>query len=162
FFLNKWEKYLLSYSDVWAYCLMPNHFHFLLEIKDKTFFPKRINENRFLENQFKRLFSSYTLSFNKVYERRGSLFQKSFKRVKIDSERYLKHLIHYIHHNPIHHNFTEDYTDWKYSSYASITGSKPTKLKRKKMLELFNGKESFTTYHDEMKNYNKISHLLIE
>src|SRR5699024_1758495 len=87
FFLNKWEKYLLSYSDVWAYCLMPNHFHFLLEIKDKTFFPKRINENRFLENQFKRLFSSYTLSFNKVYERRGSLFQKSFKRVKIDSER---------------------------------------------------------------------------
>src|SRR5699024_5814811 len=149
FFLKRWDEYLGKYLDVWAYCLMPNHFHFAIQIRDENCFPISAGINKFLEGQFKRLFSSYTLSFNKVYDRRGSLFQKSFKRTKVDSENYLLILIHYIHHNPIHHHFTDDYTDWDYSSYTSILGKQPTKLRRKEVLKLFDGKESFTTYHEE-------------
>lgn len=162
FFIGKWEEYITSYANIWAYCLMPNHFHFVIQIRDKNCFPASTGANKFLEGQFKRLFSSYTLSFNKVYDRRGSLFQKSFKRAKVDSEQYLQHLIHYIHHNPIHHHFTDGYADWKYSSYTSILSKQPTKVKRQDVLQLFGGKDAFIKYHNQMKNYNVIDHLIME
>lgn len=163
FFLKKWNNYLNDYLDVWAYCLMPNHFHFVVQVKKTGCFPEDIRINKFLEDQFKRLFSSYALSFNKIYERSGSLFQKRFKRVKIDSRNYLITLIHYIHHNPIHHGFTQNYLDWDYSSFAAITSDQTTKVKRQKVLELFNdSRDEFIASHEEMKNYNKIDHLIIE
>lgn len=162
FFLGRWDKYLLPYIDVWSYCLMPNHFHFLIKVKDHTSFPGEHNANKFLENQFKRLFSSYTLSFNKVYVRNGSLFQKRFKRVKIDSESYLFALIHYIHHNPIHHNFVNNFSEWKYSSYSAIIGKEATKISRNEVLNLFGGKIEFIAFHNQMKDYKQIKHLIIE
>jgi REP element-mobilizing transposase RayT len=163
FFLKKWNNYLNDYLDVWAYCLMPNHFHFVVQVKKTGCFPEGVRINKFLEDQFKRLFSSYALSFNKVYERSGSLFQKRFKRVKIDSRNYLITLIHYIHHNPIHHGFTQNYSDWDYSSYTAIASGHPTKVKRQKVLELFNdSKDEFLSSHEEMKNYHEIDHLIIE
>ena len=166
FFLKRWDEYLGKYLDVWAYCLMPNHFHFIVRVKDEDRLAKfrkpGKSYNELISNQFRKLFIAYTKSFNKVYERTGSLFQKPFKRVKIDSEQYLQHLIHYIHHNPIHHHFVDDYTDWKYSSYSSILSKRPTKLRRKEILKLFRDKQSFTTYHEEMKDYNKIDHLIME
>ena len=163
FFLTKWNKYLDDYLDIWSYCLMPNHFHFLAQVKKSDNFSESSTINKFLEDQFKRLFSSYALAFNKVYDRSGSLFQKRFKRVKVNSRNYLITLIHYIHHNPIHHGFTQNYSDWDYSSYKAITSNHPTKVKRQKVLELFNeSKDEFISLHEEMKNYNKINHLIIE
>jgi|SRR5699024_1906591 len=167
FFLGKWNEYLDKYLDVWAYCLMPNHFHFIVRVKSKKELSNADltgfqNLSGLISQKFSNFFNSYTKSFNKVYNRHGSLFERPFKRVKIDSEQYLQHLIYYIHHNPIHHHFVDDYTDWDYSSYTSILSKQPTKLRRKEVLKLFNGKESFITYHEEMKGYNQISHLLIE
>ncbi|MDZ7659607.1 transposase [Fodinibius sp.] len=162
FFLGKWDKYVIDYVEIWAYCLMPNHFHFLIKVKDNTHFKDGQEINKFLEGQFKRLLSSYTLSFNKVYDRTGSLFQKSFKRVKINSQNYLLTLIHYIHHNPIHHNFANDYKDWTYSSYNSIVSNASTKVERKNVLEVFGSINKFVKAHKSIKNYNKINHLLVE
>ncbi|HEX6983621.1 MAG TPA: transposase [Balneolaceae bacterium] len=161
FFLHKWEYYLSEYLDVWAYCLMPNHFHFLTEVNDQNSFPEKTFVNEFLEKRFKRLFSSYTLSFNKVYDRSGSLFQKRFKRLKISSNSYLLALIHYIHHNPIHHNFTENY-DGIYSSYPAILSKSPTKINRDEVLNVFGGRSDFIKIHAKEKNYKKIKHLIVE
>jgi len=76
-----------------AYCLMPNHFHFLL--KQNT-----ING---ITKLFRRLATSYVLYFNKKYQRVGSLFQGVFKAVFVDRDEYLLHLSRYIHRQP----FTE-------------------------------------------------------
>lgn len=160
FFLKKWDKYITAYANIWAYVLVPNHFYFLIEIKKRSSFPNKSEPNSFLEDQFKRLFSSYTLAFNKMYDRTGSLFQKRFKRVKVDSQTYLKHLIHYIHHNPIHHNFTNKYLEWEYSSYQSILSEGSTKINRQGVLDLFGNREKFKSYHKEMKNYNEVSQLI--
>ena len=162
FFLKRWEKYLFPYTDIWSYCLMPNHFHFLIKVKDKYSFPEEADTNSFLENQFKRLFSSYTLSFNKVYDRTGSLFQKRFKRVRTTTQNYLLSLIHYIHHNPIHHKFANDFSGWKYSSYSAIIGEETTKIARNRVLNLFGGRTGFTDFHNQMKDYKQIEHLIIE
>lgn len=70
FFLNQWKKYLQDYLSIYAYCLIPNHFHFFAQVKTSN--------NGVIEEKFKRFFSSYTLSFNNFHIRTGSLFQKGF------------------------------------------------------------------------------------
>ncbi len=164
FFLDKWSSYLNQYLNVWAYCLIPNHFHFLVQIKgedniDLTGFE---NLSGLISQKFSNLFNSYTKSYNKVYKRNGSLFQRPFKRVEVDSTNYLQHLIHYIHHNPIHHNFANEYLESEYSSYQSILSEGATKINRQGVLDLFGNREKFKSYHKEMKNYNDISHLIPE
>ncbi|NGP88943.1 transposase [Aliifodinibius halophilus] len=166
FFLQKWSQYLDEYVEVWVYCLIPNHFHFLIKVKDSDHLSKfcksEKTESELILNQFRKLFISYTKSFNKYYDRTGSLFQKKFKRVQVDSKHYLKHLIHYIHHNPIHHHLTNRYYGWKFSSYNSLVSQCASKVKRQQVINFFGNKQSFIDYHNKRKNYNKINRLLLE
>ena len=158
FFLKKWKKYIQPYMDTFAYCLMPNHFHFLAQVKplnkDTLQFVQKeetiaasklinqeISYNTFLEDQFKRLFSSYSLAFNKRHERRGTLFQKRFKRIKVQGVANIIDKFLYIHHNPIHHDFTVRYDEWKYSSYEAYFSDKSTKLAKATMMQLLIGQQ---------------------
>lgn len=103
FFLRKIRKYLFPYLEIYAYCLIPNHFHLLVEIrvldellktklsKENTKAAKKLlgNEislNNFLEDQCRRLFSSYALYFNNRYVRHGALFQKRLKRIAVKNK----------------------------------------------------------------------------
>lgn len=146
YFLSRWKRYM-PYLKVYAYCLMPNHFHFLAKVppldgdlwehveKQKTkkaaaFLENRITYNTYLEDQFKRLFSGYTLAINKQERRHGALFQKRFKRVAITSEYRLMYLLAYIHHKPIHHGLCNNYEAWSHSSYRSYS-----KMQKHSMLQ---------------------------
>jgi len=171
YFLKQWDKYFSNYLDILAFCLMPNHFHFFVKVRKLERFSKPQNysklwppkdPNRFLEDQFKSFFTSYTFALNKQQKRTGSLFQKRFKRIHVDSNEYIKTLIHYIHHNPIHHNYVRNYGDWKYSSYNAIISKKSTKLNREDILEGFNGREEFIDFHKEMINYNIAKDILMD
>lgn len=76
--------------EIISFCLMPNHFHFLL---------KQIQENgitKFLGNYQ----NSYAKYLNKRYERVGSVFQNPFKSVLVENDNQLLHLSRYIHLNP--------------------------------------------------------------
>lgn len=130
FFLKKWDAYVGDYINVWAYCLIPNHFHFLIRVKDEDDLPNLLNPGKsvaeMISNQFRNLFISYAKSFNSVYNRNGSLFQKPFKHILIDSQTYLIAMIHYIHHNPIHHNCSNSFISWKYSSYSALLSKNTT------------------------------------
>jgi len=173
FFLRKWKTLILPFFDIGAYCLMPNHFHFLAwvkpvspeimemvklqgTVKSKKFINGEINHNDFLEDQFKRLFQSYALAFNEQEGRTGSLFQKRFKRVVVSSEAKLWHLLAYIHHNPIHHKFTKNYEDWKFSSYKVFLSDRPTDIVRDAVLKWFSedvgkARQLFLKFHEEFK-----------
>jgi REP element-mobilizing transposase RayT len=174
FFLEKWKKYL-PYLDVYAYCLMPNHFHFLAQVKpvdsealiahiqsqrtvkSQAFLKGEIEYSEYLEDQFKRLFSSYALAINKQEGRHGALFQKRFKRISIINEHRLCYLLAYIHHNPIHHFFIDDFDDWKYSSWAAYANlDLPSLLNRLTPLSWFGSnletaKSCFFKYHEDFK-----------
>lgn len=77
--------------DVGAYCLMPNHFHLLVrEVADGGI-------SRFMQ----KLSTGYTMYFNNLHERTGSLFQGRFKSTHVQNDRYLKYLMAYIHLNPV-------------------------------------------------------------
>jgi len=65
----------------------------------------------------------------------------------IDTEQYLKNIIHYIHYNPIDHGFVNRIDDWSYSSYRIFLSSEKTPIKRKEIIEIFNGIDNFIYCH---------------
>ncbi len=146
YFLQLFSKYILPIADVYSFCLLKNHFHFLLRIKDYEELEKNKKTNP--SQQFSNLFNSYTKSINKMYGRSGSLFQEHLKRKRVDNEKYLIQLIGYIHLNPIKHKLTSDFKNFRFSSYRAYTSSKETKIDREFVFNLIDKKE-FEYWHDE-------------
>jgi len=159
FFLEKYELYISGVANTLAWCLMPNHFHLLVQIKDEhsllsEAFPKfetleKLTAANAISKQFSNLFSSYSQSYNKRYGRRGSLFMKNFKRSAVDTDSYLSRVIYYIHANPVHHGYVTDMADWRWSSYHSFLSTNATNIHRETILSWFGGKEGFIRFHQQ-------------
>jgi REP element-mobilizing transposase RayT len=147
YFLEKLKKYIVPVADIYAYCLLKNHFHIVLRIKDKGDMPEKFKEKIHLP--FSNLFNAYSKSINKVYDRTGSLFQEYLQRNRIGNEAYLKQLIVYVHLNPVKHKFTERFETYLHSSYRSYLSDKFSNIDKELILELFDGLENFKFYHDE-------------
>ena len=92
--------------EIVAFCLMPNHFHFLIKV---------ISEAG-LQNWIRLIINSYTRSFNIRWDRVGPLFQGPYKFVHISSNNQLLHLSRYIHLNPVIAKLTIKTSDWRWSS----------------------------------------------
>lgn len=147
YFLEKMKKYILPIADVYAYCLLKNHFHIVLKIKDKVDLPEKLKEKIHLP--FSNLFNSYSKSINKAYNRTGSLFQEHLQRNRIEDENYLKQLIIYVHLNPVKHKFSERFETYLHSSYRSYLSNNLTSIDRDFILNLFDGLENFKVCHNE-------------
>lgn len=172
FFLQKFEKYLSNQVEVFAYCLMPNHFHFLIRVKagatrqttkvSKTFVVSKSPLTP-LEKAFRDFFISYAKAVNKRYNRTGGLFQYKFKRKEVNQEKYFIDLVNYIHLNPIKAGLCGSYEEWKFSSYNSIISSQPSHVKRDEVLEYFGGKDNFLFIHQQMKDdFSALSEVLFD
>lgn len=180
FFLKQWKKYLSDFMETIAFCLMSNHFHFIVKIKQvnsdflsramkvqtgagQRFIENKITLDLFLEDRFRCFFLSYAHSFNARYDRTGSLFQKKFKRIELDSLAEICNKICYVHHNPIHHDAASQYNQWFFSSYNAYFSEKPTLVNRELGLYLFDSekrKEVFLSRHEEFRqNWKKINQL---
>jgi REP element-mobilizing transposase RayT len=148
-FFKLMKKYLLPVADIYAYCLMKNHFHLLIRIKEEeNIAEKSVRDKPYLG--FSHLFNAYTKSVNKSLNLTGSLFQEHLKRIVVTDEDYLIQLVAYIHLNPIKHGFA-DKLDYLYSSYGSILSDKPTLLKREDVLYYYGDKENYVYWHDFQK-----------
>ena len=152
YFLKLYDKYISSIADTYAWCLMNNHFHFLVQIKNLDAIKLQvINPERFIYQKFSNFFNSYSKSFNKRQSRHGALFERPFRRKLISNEEYLKNLILYIHLNPVNHNLVNNVTDYIWSSYKSILSLKESKINRECVLDFFGGKENFIFVHQQKK-----------
>ncbi|WP_289053550.1 transposase [Carboxylicivirga marina] len=159
FFLTKVKKYLLDISDIYAYCLMPNHFHLVSKIKTHDALPSEYQTGKKRIHQpFSNLFNAYTKAINKATGRTGSLFQEHFGRHVINDEKYLQNIIMYVHLNAVKHGFTDDYRKYKHSSYHSLISEGHTHLQRHKVMDLFGDKESFIFCH-QAQQYHLTHHL---
>ena len=144
FFLSKFKKYLMPNVDVFAYCLMPNHFYFFIRINDLPAFEKGI----------KNFFISYVKAINKKYDRVGSLFQGRYKISEINSDAYFTRIITYIHQNPLVSNLVSSLEDYRFSSYKSyLSPQRDSLLKREEVLDWFGGINNFIKYHEEIETY---------
>jgi len=151
FFLSKFQYFLKDFINVYSYCLMPNHFHFLVKIKpDSSNLAKNNSDKMTLtEKAFRDFFISYAKSFNKSQNRTGSLFQYKFKRKLIDKEAYLKNIVAYIHLNPVRAKLADKAEDWEYSSISHLVKYKKSliDLCSDEVLSWFGGIENFIDFH---------------
>ena len=99
--------------DLYGYCLMGNHVHFLLkEGKEK------------LEQVFKRIGTRYVYWYNKKYMRIGHLFQDRYKSEPVESEPYFMVVLRYIHQNPKKAGICKSIDAYAWSSYQNYLGKR--------------------------------------
>ena len=129
FFCDENYRYLLriikDYTNscsisVIAYCLMPNHYHFLLQQKAEC------SISTFMQAVFNR----YPKAINKKYNRSGTLFEGPFKSIAVTKQEYLLHLCRYIHRNPVDGEkpLVSRLEDWKFSNYLEWIGERKGSL----------------------------------
>jgi putative transposase len=105
------KKHRIRYEmSVIAYCLMPNHYHFLL----------RQDGNQPVSRFMQTLFNSYVQALNKQRNRSGTLFEGRFKHVHVDRTDYLVYLCRYIHLNPVRADLVSRPELWPYSNYLDV------------------------------------------
>lgn len=139
FFLEKIKKELLQYLDILAYCLMPNHFHLMVYVKNTQIKHELVSEDKLtglISKQFAVLLRSYTRAINIQENRSGLLFQQKTKAKILDEEpnnqfkssisygadNYAFTCFNYIHQNPIRAGIVSKLEDWEYSSFRSYVG----------------------------------------
>jgi len=115
--------------ELLAYCLMPNHIHFLVKQNNKD------SIKRFMHS----LSTRYSMYFNKKYVRVGPLFQGKYKASLITEDSYLLHLSRYIHLNPL--EYTKNLVK-AYSSYSDFLALRKTKWLRPDFILSFFNKET--------------------
>jgi putative transposase len=155
-FLKLYAHYIPPVADTYAYCLLRNHFHFLVRIKTEEEQTLGVPETPGVSKpgspsqQFSNLFNAYAKAINKAYDRTGSLFEHPCGRVPVTQESYLVHLVTYIHQNPQKHGFVTDFRAWPYSSYHAMISQQPTRLQRDEVLAWFQGLAAFEEAHRRM------------
>ena len=92
---------------LYAYVLMSNHFHLLLEVQQAS-------TARVLQS----LLTGYARRFNQTYRRHGHLFQGRYKAIVCDRDSYLLELVRYIHLNPVRAKMVQRPGDWPWSGHG--------------------------------------------
>ncbi len=145
--------------NILAYCLMPNHFHLLLQQKNI----KGISS--FVAN----FTNSYTKYFNAKYKRVGPLFQGLFKAVHIESDEQLMHVSRYIHLNPVSSHLI-DIKDLQTNincSYREYLNSIPYSISKPDIiLQMFQSRKDYAKFVHNQAQYaqelERIKHLIFE
>ncbi len=162
YFLNKWIQNVTPVADTLAYCLLKNHFHFLIQIKEAEY--KIIGKDGIEyvadpTKQLSHMLNGYAQGFNKVYKRTGGLFENPFRRKLIDNQVYMREVIAYIHFNPQHHDFINDFKIYEHSSYQKIISTSPSFINKDEAIKPFGSIEKFILFHS---NYKDSKSILLE
>ena len=98
-------------ATVLAYCLMDNHYHFVIHTR-------RAN----LSQLMRQLNGVYTQTYNRRHGKAGHLFQGRFKAILVDQDAYLLEVCRYVELNPVRARIVRDPGKWPWSSYVAHTG----------------------------------------
>ena len=136
-YLERLAKYRRKYNySVYAYCLMPNHVHLLLESSDQPL-------AKFMQG----LQQSYSQYFNLRHHKVGHVFQGRYKAIICEKDEYLLELIRYIHLNPVRAGIVKRAERYLYSGHRVYLEGKPTEvLDTTKVLRLFGGKGAYRRF----------------
>ena len=152
------EKSFLA--EIISYCLMPNHFHFLL---------RQLQENglsKFMSN----FTNSYTRFFNTKRDRDGPLFTGKFKSVRIETQMQLLHVSRYIHLNPYTSYVVKTIDDlqaYPYSSFPEfLDNTNSSFCSKESILSEFKKKEDYKHFvfdqADYQRSLDQIKHLIMD
>ncbi len=135
-FLKKLYEFSQKYPfKIYAYCLMKNHFHLLIETGEEPLY-------LFMQ----RLLTNYVQWFNKKYELKGHLLGDRYKAILVDKENYFLTVLRYIHFNPVKANIVENIEDYKWSSYNEYI-NKEWIVSKEEVLLHFDSLNEFIEFH---------------
>ena len=120
-----WEYGRKFSLQILAYCLLPNHYHFLVRQDDTpraSLLPQRI-------------FNSYSKKYNLRYQHSGTIFQGRARAKPVYDEFYLLHLCRYIHANPVLHGLVQTLDEWPYSNYFEWIGKRNGRLQDRTFIQ---------------------------
>lgn len=116
YFLDLYRKYLRPVAELYAYCLLPTHFHLLFRIKDHHQVEYVYPEEGMLGWQLRTLLVVYTKNINQATRDSGPMLDGGSAREVPDQQDLLCKLVAYIHQNPQIHGMVSDFRFWPYSS----------------------------------------------
>jgi putative transposase len=139
YFLNLCFRYINASCSIFAYCLMPNHFHLLI----------RVESSNFVQSSLTPLLISYSKAINQEQHRVGPLFQGRFQANLIGNGEYLLECVKYIHLNPVRANLVASPVDWVYSSYRDyLDPENPTLVKTNEVYKYFSSSREFREFSE--------------
>ena len=148
YFLNNYRRFLSDFIDTICYCLMPTHFHMLIQVTSEDI--------RNIQKSIGIWLSSYTKAINKRFDRKGSLFQQHTKARLIKDDRDIITVLTYIHQNPVRAGLVQRIEDWTYSSYRDYLGLRNGTLPKKDLVfAYYSSISEFRRFSEQMiKNIN--------
>ena len=146
--------------DIYTFCLMPNHIHFLV---------KQLTDNG-ISKFMGQFFNSYTKYFNTINKKEGPLFLDQFKSIRIITNEQLLHVSRYIHLNPYTSYIVKNMDDilvYPWSSLAEYINEEAEGICNKEMiLSFFKNKLSYIEFISDQADYQRelgrIKHLTFE
>lgn len=158
YFLKKVKEYLKPHADIIAWCLMPNHFHFLIYIRPEK-------DTKEVSTAIQIILRSYTRGINKQEIRTGSLFTQNTCSKPLAEELrinyYATTCFHYIHQNPMNSRLVQRMEDWEFSSFRDYIGIRNgTLISREVTKRYIEVSDDYERFYAE--SYKVISDNLVE
>lgn len=179
-FLKKITRFLSPFLGIYCRNLLPNHFHILAKLKEEekikhylnTLTKKKPFERKYLkgeisfseliEMEFKRFFISYSMGFNKRYGRKGNLFYRPFKRLRVTSAAHFTEAVIYIHANALKHGIVKDFTKYPWSSWHELIGDSDCFILKDDLIEWFGGLAEMIKAHMDLTQHYYETEVAIE
>jgi len=123
--------------EIYAYCLMSNHYHLLLSTPAGG-----------LSRAMRHLDGIYTQRFNRVHHKDGALFRGRYKAILIDAEEYFLSVVRYIHRNPLAAKIVANLERYRWSSHWGYVNKRqcPPWLHTEAVLSRFNGLNDYRKF----------------
>lgn len=136
-YLDRLDRYRAKCKvRIYAYCLMPNHAHLLLETGSTPL-------SKFMQG----LQQSYTQYYNRTHRKVGHLFQGRYKAIICDKDKYLLALIRYIHLNPVRAGLVRRPEKYPYSGHRGyLINDTPKILEPGRVLRVLGGKKRYEKF----------------
>jgi hypothetical protein len=153
-FLDLYKKYIFPIADLYAYCLLPSHFHFLLKIKQLDQLEVNYHQEDQIWWQLRAFLGTYTKNINEAYQRSGRLFEGKPAINFVEKKGFIFDLITHIHQNPQTHGIVSNFRIWPFSSYQVYINQNLRSVVTK---ELFSDYELYNTIsiiHEDYLPYN--------
>ncbi|OLY90868.1 REP element-mobilizing transposase RayT [Cnuella takakiae] len=162
FFLRKFQLHVGPVADLYAWCLLPNHFHLLIQVKPelkiaahqqqvKSGFRQAATNplSNFIMERFSNWLNAYSKAFNKMYSRKGSLFTDYLRRIAITNDQQLAATLFYIHRNPVHHGCCQHLDSWDWSSYQEYQNRQYVLISPAFVQQFFGTLGAFKKFHSQ-------------
>jgi len=170
FFLKLYFERVGPMVDTYAWCLMKNHFHFMVRVKTRKEIVNQLSAvmepDRLIglnpSKQLSNLFVAYALAFNKQEKRKGTVFERPFGRIEVDSLKYFKDLVVYIHRNPVHHGIVESPKDYEWSSFHNYFSVNPSGIQRDMVMSWFDSTINFKANHRKIQDITDFENYIID